>query len=41
VIVPCHRIVAADGTLGGYGGGAERKRHLLALEGRVTADGGP
>ena len=32
VIVPCHRVVAADGSLGGYGGGLERKRYLLDLE---------
>lgn len=33
VIVPCHRVVAADGSLGGYAGGLDRKRRLLALEG--------
>ena len=32
IIVPCHRVIAADGSLGGYGGGLERKRTLLALE---------
>lgn len=32
VIVPCHRIVAASGALGGYSGGAEAKRNLLLLE---------
>jgi methylated-DNA-[protein]-cysteine S-methyltransferase len=32
VIVPCHRVIAADGGLGGYGGGSERKIHLLDLE---------
>jgi len=32
VIVPCHRVIAADGTLGGYGGGMARKVHLLELE---------
>jgi len=32
VIVPCHRVVAADGTMGGYGGGLERKSFLLELE---------
>ncbi len=36
IIVPCHRVIAADGTLGGYGGGLERKRRLLDLE-QVTA----
>ncbi|MEU8530766.1 MULTISPECIES: methylated-DNA--[protein]-cysteine S-methyltransferase [Streptomyces] len=33
VVVPCHRVVASDGTLGGFGGGLETKRQLLALEG--------
>ncbi len=37
VIVPCHRVIAADGTLGGYGGGPERKSYLLELERRVLA----
>ena len=32
VIVPCHRVVGADGTLVGYGGGLENKRRLLELE---------
>jgi methylated-DNA-[protein]-cysteine S-methyltransferase len=34
VIVPCHRVIGANGTLTGYGGGIERKQWLLALEGR-------
>ncbi|MFC3995243.1 methylated-DNA--[protein]-cysteine S-methyltransferase [Nocardiopsis sediminis] len=34
VIVPCHRVVGSTGSLTGYGGGLERKRFLLALEGR-------
>lgn len=33
IIVPCHRVIAAGGGLGGYGGGLERKRALLQLEG--------
>jgi len=33
IIVPCHRIMGADGSLTGYAGGLERKRALLALEG--------
>jgi O-6-methylguanine DNA methyltransferase len=33
IIVPCHRVVASDGTLGGYGGGLEVKEKLLRLEG--------
>ena len=32
VIVPCHRVIGADGSLTGYGGGLERKRALLDLE---------
>jgi methylated-DNA-[protein]-cysteine S-methyltransferase len=32
VIVPCHRVVGADGSLTGYGGGLESKRFLLELE---------
>jgi len=33
VIVPCHRVIAGDGSLGGYGGGIARKTTLLDLEG--------
>jgi methylated-DNA-[protein]-cysteine S-methyltransferase len=33
VILPCHRVIAADGTVGGYGGGLPVKRALLELEG--------
>jgi len=33
VVVPCHRVIGADGSLTGYYGGLERKRALLALEG--------
>ena len=32
IIVPCHRVVGADGSLTGYGGGLENKKFLLALE---------
>ncbi|WP_067450580.1 methylated-DNA--[protein]-cysteine S-methyltransferase [Actinomadura macra] len=32
VIVPCHRVVGSTGDLTGYGGGLERKRHLLDFE---------
>jgi len=34
IIVPCHRVIGANGTLTGYGGGLERKRMLLDLEQR-------
>ncbi|MFF9325430.1 methylated-DNA--[protein]-cysteine S-methyltransferase [Streptomyces sp. NPDC014776] len=33
VVVPCHRVVENDGGIGGFGGGLETKRKLLALEG--------
>lgn len=33
IIIPCHRVVAIDGGLGGYSGGLEMKRMLLGLEG--------
>jgi methylated-DNA-[protein]-cysteine S-methyltransferase len=32
IIVPCHRVVGADGSLTGYGGGLDRKRRLLDFE---------
>ena len=35
IVVPCHRVVASDGGLGGFGGGLELKRHLLRLEARA------
>src|SRR5690349_14544602 len=34
VVVPCHRVIGADGSLTGYGGGLERKRWLLGHESR-------
>jgi methylated-DNA-[protein]-cysteine S-methyltransferase len=33
ILVPCHRVIGADGSLTGYGGGVERKHWLLAHEG--------
>jgi methylated-DNA-[protein]-cysteine S-methyltransferase len=35
IIVPCHRVIGSDGSLTGYGGGLERKRALLELEGAL------
>jgi methylated-DNA-[protein]-cysteine S-methyltransferase len=37
VIIPCHRVVRTGGALGGYGGGLERKRLLLELEGALPS----
>jgi len=37
IVVPCHRIVPASGGIGGYGGGEDRKRFLLDLEGALPA----
>jgi len=36
IVVPCHRVIASDGTLCGYGGGLDVKRRLLELEGALT-----
>jgi len=36
IVVPCHRVVGADGSLTGYGGGIGRKQFLLELERRVS-----
>jgi methylated-DNA-[protein]-cysteine S-methyltransferase len=33
IVIPCHRVLGADGSLTGYASGLDRKRHLLALEG--------
>src|SRR5689334_4944349 len=37
IIVPCHRVIGASGSLTGYGGGLERKRFLLELEAGVPS----
>ena len=36
IVVPCHRVIASDGSLCGYGGGLDIKRKLLELEGALT-----
>ncbi len=35
IVIPCHRVLRKGGSLGGYGGGLERKRYLLELEGAL------
>jgi methylated-DNA-[protein]-cysteine S-methyltransferase len=39
IVVPCHRVLHSGGGLGGYAGGLDRKRYLLALEGSLPAGG--
>lgn len=36
IVIPCHRVIASDGSLGGYGGGLDRKSFLLRLEGSAV-----
>jgi methylated-DNA-[protein]-cysteine S-methyltransferase len=36
LIIPCHRVIGSDGSLTGYGGGLDRKRYLLKLEGNAA-----
>jgi methylated-DNA-[protein]-cysteine S-methyltransferase len=40
IVVPCHRVIGADGSLVGYAGGLDRKRFLLALEEPPADEGG-
>lgn len=37
IVIPCHRVIGTDGSLTGYGGGLERKRFLLGLEGALPS----
>jgi methylated-DNA-[protein]-cysteine S-methyltransferase len=39
IVIPCHRVIAGDGTLGGFGGGLPTKQTLLALERRGSSAG--
>jgi methylated-DNA-[protein]-cysteine S-methyltransferase len=41
ILVPCHRVIGADGSLTGYGGGLQRKQALLDLESRSAAGQAP
>ncbi len=41
IVVPCHRVIGADGSLTGYGGGLQRKQALLDLESRGVAGQAP
>lgn len=41
IVVPCHRVIGADGSLTGFGGGLPIKRKLLALESAGEEDAGP
>jgi methylated-DNA-[protein]-cysteine S-methyltransferase len=39
ILVPCHRVIDKSGRLRGYGGGLERKKFLLELEGAIQREG--
>jgi methylated-DNA-[protein]-cysteine S-methyltransferase len=41
IVIPCHRVLRTGGALGGYTGGLDRKRFLLALEGAADVPAGP
>ncbi len=38
IVVPCHRVIRSDGSLSGYGGGADRKKWLLEHEGAILRE---
>lgn len=39
VFIPCHRVIRADGALGGFGGGTDLKKRMIELERRAISDG--
>jgi methylated-DNA-[protein]-cysteine S-methyltransferase len=41
IVIPCHRVIGRDGSLTGYAGGLDRKRHLLEIEGVLPSTGNP
>ncbi len=40
IVIPCHRVIGADGSLTGYGGGVDRKQRLLEIEGAIPSGDG-
>jgi methylated-DNA-[protein]-cysteine S-methyltransferase len=36
ILLPCHRVIGANGSLTGFAGGLEAKKHLLLLEGAIS-----
>jgi len=39
IVIPCHRVIRSDGSLGGFGGGLDLKRYLLSIEGVLPPPG--
>ncbi len=38
ILIPCHRVVRSNGEIGGYGGGSDLKKRLIAFENEKTSD---